>query len=80
MYNYYNNKSSDSIVFTNSYVNEIYHHISCNFFPVSSFFKDRPDLNFFLNEIGYPIDRNVNHDMVIYWIRDNRELVEFNLL
>jgi hypothetical protein len=69
-----------TIVNSHTYVSAIYRYISVQFFNVSDYFEKEPSLNLFLNKIGYPMTRNVNHDMVIYWIRDNRELVEFNLL
>jgi len=68
------------IVSMDGYVKNLFNYISKNFFEVSYFGGSSQALNEFLNIIDYPKDRNVNFDMITYYIRDNRELVEFKLL
>jgi len=79
--NYMNRKVAyGDVVFKQDYVDMIYYHISENYFNVVEAFNEEPTLNEFLNKINYPEERNVNFDMIVYYVRDNKELVEFNLL
>ena len=81
MHDYRIDENNSSYVFGDSYVGSIYQylveHMDMN---LRDSFREKPTLNEFLNAISYPKDRNVNFDMIIYYVRDNRELVEFRLL
>lgn len=79
-HNYHRGTVDNGIVYSDSYVKSIYTYISDIYIDMSLYLSGERSLNDFLNDIDYPHDRNVNHDMIIYYVRDNLDLVKFKLL